>query len=163
MANNTTFEIIAVKVLIAPTMFTLQVHFSTDLTPAHSMEIHVNRAPTVEAITEALSMLDTTKDTHIWTVPVEDFQPESVEPELEQEDVVNNPKHYKLPGLGVEWIDVRSALLETVPKNVPYEVITSWSECITYLARMWGKNGIQDAEKAHFYLERMLKLSKSRS
>ena len=161
--TNTTSEIIAVKVLAAPTTFTLQVHFDTDSTPEHSMEIRVNLPPTLEAVSTALSMLAITESTHVWIVPVEDSKSENTEPQMEQADMVNNPKHYKLPGLDVEWIDVRSALLETVPKNVPYEVVTAWSECITYLARMWGKNGIQDAEKAQFYLERMLKLSKPRS
>lgn len=152
-----TSEIAAIKVLTAPTTFTLQVHFDTDSTPEHSVEIHVNLPPTLEALTKALSMLGITEETDVKFIVVES---EDTEPDLEQDDVVNNPKHYKLPGLDVEWIDVRSALLKTVPKNVPYEVVTAWSECITYLARMWGKNGTQDAEKAHFYLERMLKLSK---
>lgn len=161
--TDTTSKISAVTVLTTPTVFTFQVHFNTDNTPEHSMEIHVNLSPTMEALNKALSMLGITEETDVKFVVVEDFESEDTEPQMEQADMVNNPKHYKLPGLGVEWIDVRSALLKTVPKNVPYEVVTAWSECITYLARMWGKNGIQDAEKAQFYLERMLKLSKPRS
>ena len=157
---NTTSEISAVTVLTTPKMFTFQVHFNT---PEHFMEIHVNLSPTMEALNKALSMLGITEETDVKFIVVEDFESEDTEPHPEQDDVVNNPKHYKLPGLDVEWIDVRSALLKTVPKNVPYEVVTAWSECITYLARMWGKNGTQDAEKAQFYLERMLKLSKLRS
>jgi len=73
-------------------------------------------------------------------------------------DPVNQPQHYKLPGLGVEWIDVRSALLKTIPAGVPYEVVTSWNEAITYLARMWGKNGLEDLKKAQFYINRAINL-----
>lgn len=68
------------------------------------------------------------------------------------EDVVNSPSHYKLNGLDVEWIDVRSALLRAIPKGIPYEAVTSWSEAITYLARMWGKNGLEDLKKAQVYI-----------
>lgn len=159
---DTTSKISAVTVLTTPTMFTFQVHFNTDNTPEHSMEIHVNLSPTLEVLSKALSMLEITEETDVKFVVVGDSKSEGTRPNLEQDDVVNNPKHYRLPGLDVEWIDVRSALLKTVPKNVPYEAVTAWSECITYLARMWGKNGTQDAEKAQFYLERMLKLSKPR-
>ena len=73
-------------------------------------------------------------------------------------EMVDAPKHYNLPGLGLEWIDVRAALLKTVPPGTPYEAVTSWSEAITYLARMWGKNGVEDARKAEFYIKRMISL-----
>ena len=73
-------------------------------------------------------------------------------------DSVNAPKHYMLPGLGVEWIDIRAALLKGIPEGTPFEAVTSWSEAITYLARMWGKNGVEDARKAEFYIKRMITL-----
>ena len=73
-------------------------------------------------------------------------------------DMVNNPKHYQLPELNVEVIDVRSSLLKTIPANTSYEAVTSWSESWTYLTRMWGKNGLEDAKKAKFYLERMINI-----
>ena len=73
-------------------------------------------------------------------------------------NMVNNPKHYQLPGLKIEVIDVRSSLLKTIPANTPYEAVTSWSESWTYLTRMWGKNGLEDAKKAKFYLERMINI-----
>lgn len=72
--------------------------------------------------------------------------------------MVDAPRHYALPGMGVEWIDVRSALLKTVPDGVPFEQVVCWSEAITYLARMWGKNGAEDLRKAQFYLKRMMDL-----
>ena len=73
-------------------------------------------------------------------------------------DMVNNPKHYQLPELNVEVIDVRSSLLKTIPANTSYEAVTSWSESWTYLTRMWSKNGLEDAKKAKFYLERMINI-----
>ena len=75
-------------------------------------------------------------------------------------DMVHKPPHYQLPGLGVEIIDVRSALLKTVPPGMNYEAVTSWSESVTYLMRMWGKNGLEDAEKSLFYLQRMIAIMK---
>jgi len=76
-------------------------------------------------------------------------------------DAVHKPSHYKLDGLDVEWMDVRSALLRAIPEGIPYEAITSWSEAITYLARMWGKNGQEDAEKALVYITRLVQILKT--
>ena len=73
-------------------------------------------------------------------------------------DAVHQPSHYKLDGLDVEWMDVRSALLRGIPVGYPYEAVTSWSEAITYLARMWGKNGVEDAEKALVYTSRLVQI-----
>ena len=73
-------------------------------------------------------------------------------------DSVHKPSHYKLDGLDVEWMDVRSALLRGIPVGYPYEAVTSWSEAITYLARMWGKNGVEDAEKALVYTSRLVQI-----
>ena len=78
-------------------------------------------------------------------------------------DMVNNPKHYQLPGLDIEVIDVRSSLLKTIPANTSYEAVTSWSESWTYLTRMWGKNGLEDAKKAKFYLERMINIMENQN
>ena len=78
-------------------------------------------------------------------------------------DMVNNPKHYQLPELNVEVIDVRSSLLKTIPANTSYEAVTSWSESWTYLTRMWGKNGLEDAKKAKFYLERMINIMENQN
>ena len=80
------------------------------------------------------------------------------EGETDISDMVHAPRHYALPGMDVEWIDVRSALLKTVPNGVPFEQVVCWSEAITYLARMWGKNGVEDLRKAQFYLKRMMDL-----
>ena len=82
-----------------------------------------------------------------------------VEPVDEEHDSVYNPSHYQLPGLdGLEVMDVRSSLLQTIPEGVPYELVTCWNESWTYLTRMWGKNGLEDAKKAQIYLSRLIEL-----
>ena len=82
-----------------------------------------------------------------------------VEPVDDEHDSVYNPSHYQLPGLnGLEVMDVRSSLLQTIPEGVPYELVTCWNESWTYLTRMWGKNGLEDAKKAQVYLERLIEL-----
>lgn len=82
-----------------------------------------------------------------------------VEPVDEEHDSVYNPSHYQLPGLdGLEVMDVRSSLLQTIPEGVPYELVTHWNESWTYLTRMWGKNGLEDAKKAQVYLSRLIEL-----
>ena len=85
-----------------------------------------------------------------------------VEPVDEEHDSVYNPSHYQLPGLdGLEVMDVRSSLLQTIPEGVPYELVTCWNESWTYLTRMWGKNGLEDAKKAQVYLSRLIELWES--
>ena len=82
-----------------------------------------------------------------------------VEPVDEEHDSVYKPSHYQLPGLdGLEVMDVRSSLLQTIPEGVPYELVTCWNESWTYLTRMWGKNGLEDAKKAQVYLSRLIEL-----
>ena len=76
-------------------------------------------------------------------------------------DVVNSPPHYQLIGLGIEFLDVRRALCASIPPGVNYYAVTSWSESITYLARMWGKNGLEDAKKARVYLDELIKTLES--
>lgn len=70
-------------------------------------------------------------------------------------DMVNSPSHYALLP-GVEVIDVRDALFAKMPTDVPYDVVDCWSRSWEYLTRMWGKNGLEDAKKARFYLDRMI-------
>lgn len=72
-------------------------------------------------------------------------------------DPVINPAHYQLPGLGIEFLDVRKSLCSGIPEGTPYMAVTCWSEAITYMARMWKKNGLEDAKKAQFYIDRLIK------
>lgn len=68
---------------------------------------------------------------------------------------VTNPKHYQiLPS--VQVIDVRDAILSNLPANVPYKEIDYWSRAWEYLTRMYSKNGLEDAKKAKWYLDRLI-------
>lgn len=70
-------------------------------------------------------------------------------------DMVNHPSHYALLP-GVEVIDVRDAIFAKMPADVPHDVADCWSRSWEYLTRMWGKNGLEDAKKARFYLNRLI-------
>lgn len=72
-------------------------------------------------------------------------------------DNVNHPKHYQLLP-GVEVIDVRKAILDKVNKDQwTFEQVDLWSRSWEYLTRMFEKNGIEDAKKAKWYLDRLVK------
>lgn len=75
---------------------------------------------------------------------------------LERHDMVNSPPHYQLLP-GVEVIDVRDALFAKMPSDVPHDIADCWSRSWEYLTRMWDKNGLEDAKKARWYLDRMIK------
>lgn len=66
-------------------------------------------------------------------------------------DSVDSPPHYQLLP-GVEFIDVRHALLSKIPEGTPYGQVDDWSRAFEYIGRMWGKNGLEDAKKARVYL-----------
>ena len=66
-------------------------------------------------------------------------------------DNVERPKHYQLLP-GVEFKDVRRAILDKIEPGVPYTQIDDWSRVFEYIGRMWDKNGLEDAKKARVYL-----------
>lgn len=78
-------------------------------------------------------------------------------------DPVNKPKHYMLGELppNPEWFDVRAALIRSIPQDIPHEAVVYWSEGITYMARMWRKNGLEDARKARIYVNKLIELMES--
>ncbi len=75
---------------------------------------------------------------------------------IEAEDVVNEPSHYKiLPG--VEVYDIRHAILEKhSTQEATHSQIDDWSRSWEYLTRMWQKNGLEDAKKARWYLDKLI-------
>lgn len=75
--------------------------------------------------------------------------------EVFEVDMVNAPPHYQIMP-GVEVIDVRKALMDKIPSNVPFHQADDWSRSWEYITRMWGKNGLEDAKKARFYLNRLI-------
>lgn len=80
---------------------------------------------------------------------------------IEQEfDTVERPTHYQLLP-GVEFIDVRQALLSRIPQGTPYGQVDDWSRAFEYIGRMWGKNGLEDAKKARVYLNWLIEKMES--
>lgn len=79
-------------------------------------------------------------------------------------DMVNKPPHYVLkPGL--EVIDVRTAIFEKLQREgivVPYADMSDWDRAWEYLTRMFFKNGKEDAEKALYYLSRLVERMEKR-
>ena len=81
-----------------------------------------------------------------------------------ERDPVKRPSHYQLmvfdaAGIGrdVEVLDITDSLLADIPKTVSFSTGACYKEAITYLMRMWKKGTpVQDAEKAVFYLTRMI-------
>lgn len=69
-------------------------------------------------------------------------------------DMVNQPPHYQLLP-GVEVYDVRHAILEKL-EDVPAGQVDDWSRSWEYLTRMWQKNGLEDAKKAGWYLDKLI-------
>jgi len=69
-------------------------------------------------------------------------------------DPVTNPKHYQLLD-GVQVYDVRHAILSKNPTLHP-SVADDWSRSWEYLTRMFEKNGLEDAKKARWYLDKLI-------
>lgn len=68
-----------------------------------------------------------------------------------QEDKINSPKHYRLPGLNIESIDIIRAILGKYFK---------WfclGNIIKYILRAEKKNGLEDYKKARKYLDWLIK------
>lgn len=80
--------------------------------------------------------------------------------QVDNHDVVNKPSHYILKlksGIGVEVYDIRTALLHICDEEgVPAGQVDDWSRSWEYLTRMWGKNGLEDAKKARWYLDKLI-------
>ena len=73
-----------------------------------------------------------------------------------EKDMVNRPKHYQLaPGL--EVYDLRQALANKAQEQgVPHDQYSDWDRATEYLIRMWEKNGLEDAKKARWYLNKLI-------
>ena len=67
------------------------------------------------------------------------------------EDNINSPKHYRLPGLNIESIDIIRAILGKYFK---------WfclGNIIKYILRAEKKNGLEDYKKARKYLDWLIR------
>lgn len=68
----------------------------------------------------------------------------------DKEDIVNDPQHYKLDGLGIESIDVIKSVLGDEFKAF------CKGNVLKYVMRADKKNGVEDLKKAKVYLEWLL-------
>lgn len=71
------------------------------------------------------------------------------------EDVVNHPKHY-MSKSGIETIDVIEAFTEDLDGMEAY----CTGNILKYVCRWKHKNGIQDLEKASWYINYLINLLK---
>lgn len=71
-------------------------------------------------------------------------------PEYIHEETVNHPSHYLTAG-GLETIDVMENFTEGLD---PVEAINT-AQVLKYICRWKKKNGLQDIEKAIWYLNRL--------
>lgn len=71
-------------------------------------------------------------------------------------DNVNHPPHYQLRE-GYEVYDLRQDLARKAAQHdVPHDQYSDWDRALEYLIRMWGKNEIEDAKKARWYLNKLI-------
>lgn len=69
----------------------------------------------------------------------------------EEPEMVNHPAHYQSEN-GIEVIDVMAAFTENL---VGIEAVDT-SNVIKYICRWKDKNGLQDLQKAKWYLEHLI-------
>jgi hypothetical protein len=87
-------------------------------------------------------------------VPITGHTPEDFGQQNVMPDMVNKPPHYQLLP-GVEVYDVRHALLRK-QSHATLGQIDDWSRSWEYLTRMWQKNGLEDAKKSRWYLDKLI-------
>ena len=76
--------------------------------------------------------------------------------EVEEVDLVNKPKHYELAD-DFEVYDLRQMLArKAMLAEIRYDLYSDWDRALEYLIRMWDKNGVQDAKKARWYINKMI-------
>lgn len=73
-------------------------------------------------------------------------------------DNVNHPKHY-ISGKGIEVIDV----IEAFTENLRGIQATDTGNIIKYICRWHEKNGVEDLEKARWYLNHLIEHEKAKS
>lgn len=82
-------------------------------------------------------------------------------PEEEQDyapepDMVNQPPHYQLHE-GYEVYDLRQDLARKAQAaGVPHDQFSDWDRALEYLLRMWEKNGVEDAKKGAWYVNKLI-------
>lgn len=83
------------------------------------------------------------------------LHPEPVTFGPDPSDMVNSPSHYQIVP-GVEVYDLRRALAKkATEQGIPHAMWSDWDRALEYLLRMWGKNKLQDLDKAMWYLSKL--------
>lgn len=74
-------------------------------------------------------------------------------------DSVQKPKHYMLiPDQGIEVRDVCKAMSEKISsKGYSAMLVSDYVQMLQYLLRWQDKNGLEDLEKAEWYLKQIIK------
>lgn len=71
-------------------------------------------------------------------------------------DMVNKPPHYQLRE-GYEVYDLRQDLARKAQSaGVPHDQFSDWDRALEYLLRMWEKNGVEDAKKGAWYVNKLI-------
>lgn len=71
-------------------------------------------------------------------------------------NTIQNPKHYQLLP-GVEVYDIRQALAaKATAAGATLDQFSDYDRAVEYLLRMWEKNGVEDAQKAAWYLNKLV-------
>ena len=71
-------------------------------------------------------------------------------------DSIQKPKHYQLlPGVGV--YDIRQALAAKAnAAGATLDQFSDYDRAVEYMLRMWEKNGVEDAQKAAWYINKLV-------
>lgn len=74
------------------------------------------------------------------------------------EDIVNHPSHY-ISKKGIETIDVIEAFTDGL---VGIEAVCT-ANALKYICRWKNKNGVQDLEKAQWYIQKLIETVKEKN
>ena len=74
------------------------------------------------------------------------------------EDLVNHPSHY-ISKKGIETIDVIEAFTDGL---VGMEAVCT-ANALKYICRWKNKNGVQDLEKAQWYIQKLIETIKEKN
>lgn len=78
-------------------------------------------------------------------------------------DNINHPPHYQLRP-GYEVYDLRQDLAKKAAQaGISYAQFSDWDRALEYQLRCWQKNGLEDLQKARWYLDQLIQKVESES
>lgn len=112
----------------------------------------------------AVSQFDSTHKAIAETLAIADNNVERMKIDQEGKDIVNKPKHYMLfPEKSVEVRDLMKVLANRLESKYTAMFISDYIQMMQYVLRFDQKNGIEDLEKAKWYLDKLIKEDKNES